>query len=332
MKIVKYSLLLVLCGFLSATPERKVCKIAFYNVENLFDTINDPHTNDNAYLPTSKLQWTGSRYRKKINALAEVIQSLEASIVGLCEVENAKVLNDLVHADKLKNAGYSYIHADSKDRRGTDVALLYKKSLFTPMTIRSVSIERQFEKVKIRTRDILLVSGILHPDTVHILVNHWPSRRGGGKSELQRVAMAMLTREIVDSLLWTNSKSKLLIMGDFNDEPEDASIREMLLAQEPSVASRQDALLNPFYRTVSENIGSHRYRNTWYMYDQIIFTPNLVANPGGWRYVSKSASVFHPAWLHYKGVYSNGPFRTYLSGKYLGGYSDHFPVMLTFEK
>ncbi|HEY8399998.1 MAG TPA: hypothetical protein VIK89_01980 [Cytophagaceae bacterium] len=324
MKISAIPLFLLLLLLFSVSFKKQTLLIAFYNVENLFDTEDDPGTNDNAYLPQSRLQWTDSKYRKKLEGIAKVIDVLDPEVAGLCEVENAKVLKALINHPALKNKSYGFVHQESEDVRGIDVGFIYKKQIFKPLFYQSYSVNRSFENINIVSRDILLVKGLQLGDTIHYLVNHWPSRRSGGakKSEIKRIAHAMLAREIVDSILSTDPKARILLLGDFNDEPWDESLSIMLLAKRKPDKVDENELINPFFE-LPGNIGSHKYNKKWYKYDQIIISESLEKN-----YVKKSASVFHPIWLHYNNNFQNGPFRTYNGNKYQGGYSDHFPVFI----
>ncbi|MBT6836711.1 MAG: hypothetical protein HOA61_11765, partial [Bacteroidetes bacterium] len=209
--------------------------IMFYNVENLFDTLDDPRTNDNDFLPNGSYNWHSYRYYDKLNKIAKVVLATggwdDIDLIGLCEIENRKVLDDLVFHTPLKSNKYEIIHKESPDRRGIDVALLYSRDKFKPIYYAFTKIIFPFDS-SIRTRDILYAKGVvLNRDTLHLFVNHWPSRRGGKEvSEKRRVYVASVLREKVDSILKHNASSNIVIMGDFNDEPMDRSIQEILNA------------------------------------------------------------------------------------------------------
>lgn len=316
-------------------------RIAFYNVENLFDTADDPAIEDEEFLPDSPKKWTEQRYQQKLDNLAEVIASIHyPHILGLAEIENRKVLEDLINHQNLKSYGYQIVHDDSPDMRGIDVALLYRSAFFAPFLTRSIQIE--FASDDYQTREILKVSGVLGrqkdtiSDTVHVLVNHWPSRSGGlAKSEPRRITAATYSRQLVNELLDTHPDANVIVMGDFNDEPDNRSINVTLEAKGALNALDQNDLFNPMYALKQEGKGSYNFRGTWNMLDQIILSqPLLYGQPGqpDINYKEGSATVFKEDWLlQQEGKYAGYPFRTYGGNQYLGGYSDHLPVYIELE-
>lgn len=305
--------------------------IAFYNIENLFDLENDPFTNDDDFLPTSTKRWTVKRYTNKLRKLAKVISkigedSIEESpaIVGLAEVENKKVLQDLIESEGLAGKSYNFVHYDSLDERGVDVALLYKSNLFEVISSETFSVELYTETgERDYTRDILLVHGKLQQNPIYIIVNHWSSRREGEKeTEHKRIAAAKVVNTIVNKIKNKDASPKIIIMGDFNDNPEDISI-ELL--------ESENNLYNPFKTVHSYNKGSLNHDFQWHMFDQILFSHNFfdISN-SKLRFVK--ADVFNPRFLtQYDGKYKGQPFRTYVGKKYKGGYSDHFPVYIQLK-
>lgn len=305
--------------------------IAFYNIENLFDLENDPFTNDDDFLPTSTKRWTIKRYTNKLRKLAKVISkigedSIEESpaIVGLAEVENKKVLQDLIESEGLAGKSYNFVHYDSLDERGVDVALLYKSNLFEVISSETFSVELYTETgERDYTRDILLVHGKLQQNPIYIVVNHWSSRREGEKeTEHKRIAAAKVVNTIVNKIKNKDASPKIIVMGDFNDNPEDISIE--LLESESN-------LYNPFKTVHSYNKGSLNHDFQWHMFDQILFSHNFfdISN-SELRFVK--ADVFNPRFLtQYDGKYKGQPFRTYVGKKYKGGYSDHFPVYIQLK-
>lgn len=305
--------------------------IAFYNIENLFDLENDPFTNDDDFLPTSTKRWTIKRYTNKLRKLAKVISkigedSIEESpaIVGLAEVENKKVLQDLIESEGLAGKSYNFVHYDSLDERGVDVALLYKSNLFEVISSETFSVELYTETgERDYTRDILLVHGKLQQNPIYIVVNHWSSRREGEKeTEHKRIAAAKVVNTIVNKIKNKDASPKIIVMGDFNDNPEDISIE--LLESESN-------LYNPFKTVHSYNKGSLNHDFQWHMFDQILFSHNFfdISN-SELRFVK--ADVFNPRFLtQYYGKYKGQPFRTYVGKKYKGGYSDHFPVYIQLK-
>mgnify|MGYP000017326315 CR=1 FL=1 len=305
--------------------------IAFYNIENLFDIENDPLTNDDDFLPTSAKRWTPKRYDNKLKKLGKVISqigkeetNLAPIIVGLAEVENKKVLSDLVRSENLISETYSYIHYDSADERGIDVALLYKDEFFKVENSETFSVYLQSETgERDYTRDILLVQGKLHEEDINIIVNHWSSRREGEKeTEHKRIAAANVVNNVIARLKKEQANAKVIVMGDFNDNPENESL--MLLEKEGH-------LYNPFSTVLSYNKGSLNHDFQWNMFDQILISGNFF-DPDGTKLKFIKAEVFNSKFLtQYHGKYKGQPFRTYAGKKYKGGYSDHFPVYIQFR-
>ncbi|MDY2586131.1 endonuclease/exonuclease/phosphatase family protein [Winogradskyella aquimaris] len=302
--------------------------IAFYNIENLFDLENDPFTNDDDFLPTSTKRWTVKRYTNKLRKLAKVISKIgedgieeSPAIVGLAEVENKKVLQDLIESEGLAGRSYNFVHYDSLDERGVDVAILYKSNLFEVISSETFSVELYTETgERDYTRDILLVHGKLQRNPIYIIVNHWSSRREGEKeTEHKRIAAAKVVNTIVKRIKNKDASPKIIVMGDFNDNPEDISIK--LLESESN-------LYNPFKTVHSYNKGSLNHDFQWHMFDQILFSHNFFdISSSELRFVK--ADVFNPRFLkQYNGKYKGQPFRTYVGKKYKGGYSDHFPVYI----
>lgn len=314
---------------ISANAQKKSSlSIGFYNVENLYDTKDDPGVDDAEFLPDSKNQWTQERYKKKLENLSQVIDSMGngPSILGLCEVENREVLEDLIKTDRLKAKEYGIVHENSPDRRGIDVALIYKKSDFKPIYHQIVRLVKEDEP-NFLTRDILLVKGSLNNVPVYFMVNHWPSRRGGeGVSVPKRVFAAKTARMVMDTILAKNAQSAIVLMGDFNDEPIDSSIAKVLGAS-PILESEKPYCFNLMGPLKAGGDGSHYYNNTPHMLDQIIVTPTLLKENTPMRVKKGSASVYRPIWMQESNPkYKGNPLRTYVGAKYLGGYSDHFPV------
>ena len=309
--------------------------IAFYNVENLFDTVDDPEKNDEEFLPDGKKQWGADRYKKKLDKLSLVLSKLgdePPAVIGLCEVENKQVVEDLINTDRLKKYNYKIVHYPSPDRRGIDVALIYRPKYFKVTSSKSYRLVDKNQPDFI-TRDQLLVTGKFDEDEMHLIVNHWPSRYGGKKrSAPRRLLAAKLTRSIVDSLLNANKNAKLIVMGDLNDNPTDPSLTQGLkaFAKRPKGKNLYNAMA-PLYK---KGIGSLCYRDQWYLFDQMILSKALVkGSKSQYRYVSKSAKVYGPDLLRQKGGRYNGyPDRTYAGRRYLGGFSDHFPVYIYIGK
>ncbi len=301
--------------------------VAFYNLENLFDTLDDPKILDESFLPDAEKRWTRKRYEKKLFKLGTTISNIGFSktgkspvLVGVAEVENKTVLEDLIKTKHLKHKNYGIIHFDSPDERGIDVGLLYQKQHFEIIDSQSIPVlVNNQEGKRDFTRDILWVSGRLNKEEVHILVNHWPSRRDGAElTSYKRVAAAEKNREIITKINSSNTDAKIMVMGDFNDDPSSESIKHLV----------QNDLFNPMERLLTRYRGSTSYRSQWNLFDQIIFTYNFHKYEEG-KHCFSSAAIFDKDFLKiYKGRYKGTPFRTYVGKKYKGGYSDHFPVYM----
>ena len=288
---VKISLLIVL--FISFTPifsqEKKAYKvntIAFYNLENLFDTENDPLTYDDDRTPDGKDHWTEEIYQDKLKNMAKVMAEIGAdvsgntpTIIGVCETENRKVLEDLVNQETLVEQDYGIIQFDSPDRRGIDVALLYKKKLFTPTHYKAKELliyDDNDKSKRVFTRDQLVVSGMLDGEKIHLIVNHWPSRSGGEKrSRSKRIKAAKLNRQIIDSIFSDEPYAKIITMGDFNDDPTSPSVKDHLNAQRESNGMQMRELFNPMEDLAKQGYGSLAYRDSWNLFDQIIISTEL---------------------------------------------------------
>jgi len=300
--------------------------IAFYNLENLFDTKDDPHTLDDDFLPDSEKRWNAKRYQKKLFKLGTAISNIGFAktgkapvIIGVAEVENKAVLQDLVQTKHLVHKKYGVVHHESPDERGIDVGLLYQKDHFTVTHSESVQVLVYNEgNVRDFTRDILWVTGKLHDEEMHFIVNHWPSRRDGAElTAHKRIAAADKNREIIQQITDQNPDAKIIIMGDFNDDPDSESVKKHLVLQD---------FYNPMERLHTRHRGTLSYRGQWNLFDQIIFSNNFHKYEKGVHSFSE-ANIFDDTFLKiYKGRYKGTPFRTYAGRKYKGGYSDHFPV------
>jgi len=309
--------------------------IVFYNVENLFDTINDPFTRDDDFTPKGKKTWTKERFNKKIDGIAKVITSIDdlnPVFVGLAEVENEFCLEEIIGHDSLQEVNYKWVHQDSNDGRGMDVALLYRADLVWLATSEFLSIQ---SKEVGKSRDILYAKfKTKEKETIHIYTNHWPSRREGKeRSEKKRMAASKVLRSHIDKQLKENEHSKILVLGDFNDYPTDKSIRKGLEVDSFSEIFSSAQLYNLSYEKHSEGEGSYYFKGSWGMLDQIIATGNLLNSAGGLRLDKDNFGIFDADWLLYRNDHRNvlKPNRTYSGRKYYGGYSDHLPVYIKFE-
>lgn len=313
--------------------ERGHIDFVFYNAENLFDVKDDPLTSDEEFLPDSEKHWTYERYMTKIDHIARVLVGIGKwelpGIIGLCEVENEDVLYELAGHRLLKEAHYRIIHQDSPDSRGIDVAMLYRAEQFEPLHMRWFGIRFPGD-TSVRTRDILYVKGLAgSSDTIHIFINHWPSRWGGVKAtNPKRVHVARQLKMITDSLFRSDQGANILISGDFNDNPHDSSLFSVLDAG-PLSGNPAKGLVNMMY-PASARSGSLKYRENWETYDQIIVSASMLTGKG-LRIRDSKAYIFSAEFLlendeRYMGT---KPWRTYAGPRYLGGFSDHLPVYTT---
>ena len=347
MRRIHYSLVLSILyltvSFGQNSKTYKVNTIAFYNLENLFDTENDPITFDDDRTPDGKDHWTKEIYQDKLKNMARVIAEIGAdvsgttpAIIGVCEVENRTVLEDLVNQKPLIKKDYGIIQFNSPDRRGIDVALLYKKKLFTPTSYKAKELliyDDNNKSKRVFTRDQLIVSGILDGDKINLIVNHWPSRRGGEKrSRSKRIKAAKLNRQIIDSLFSEDPYAKIITMGDFNDDPTSPSIKKYLKAQQKKEGLSIKELYNPMEDIAKKGLGSLAYRDNWNLFDQIIISTELTKKEFS-SYRFYKAGIYNKTYLvNAHGRYKGYPYRSYAEGRYTGGYSDHFPVYIYLIK
>lgn len=317
--------------------------IAFYNVENLFDTVNDPEKNDEVS-PIMELKGDKLKvYQNKMNNIADVISKIgfdkagtSPTIIGLAEVENRKVIEDLISTEILKDKHYGIVHFDSPDKRGIDVALLYQKRYFKPIDKKNYELRIWDEKGRrIYTRDQLLVSGILDSELIYIIVNHWPSRSGGeAKSRPKREKAAWLTTQIIEDVRKEDTNAKIIIMGDLNDDPTNSSIKKVLKAKGKKKNVKKEDIYNPMENMFKRGFNTLGYRDNINLFDQILISEPLLAKMKSYdSYKMFKANIFNPQFLTTKkGRYKGYPFRSYNNGTFTGGYSDHFPVYIYLIK
>lgn len=322
----------------------KVQTVAFYNLENLFDTEDDPIIYDESS-PIMEMD-PGIReevYQKKLSNMARVIRKLGAeksqtapTILGVCEIENRRVLEDLVNHPLLVEFDYGIEHYNSSDRRGIDVGLLYKKKEFK--VLNSVSKELVIYDLadgdRVYTRDPIVVTGELNGDKMTFIVNHWPSRSGGEqKSRSRRNAAAQLNKSIIDSLHSIDAMSKIFVMGDLNDDPTNESIAVILNAQRNRDLVKPQMIYNPYNQMLKDGYNTLLYRDSGNLFDQIMFTYPLLAEAKQSGYKYWEAHIYNPSFMTNKtGAYKGYPFRSFLGSTFTGGYSDHFPVFLYLVK
>jgi len=311
--------------------------IGFYNVENLFDTLDDPISDDQEFTPNGKSHWTRDKYAKKISNLAKVIRAMNdgkgPDILGLSEVENKHVLVDLLSDPQLKKIDYGIVHHDSPDMRGIDVAMIYKKNVFTVLQQKAFPVDiSQYDDHP--TRDILMVTGISRNDTFMIFLNHWPSRRGGREaSEPRRIAAATVLKKATDSILSFNPGAKIIAMGDFNDNPTDKSLAQVLKVSDSPGPAGKNSLYNCDVNfDWKKGEGSEFYRGDWSRFIQIIVTSSLIMNQTGPGGTFTDIHLFRPDWLlvsdtTYKQMI---PKRMFQENNTIG-FSDHLPVYIELK-
>ena len=309
--------------------------VGFYNIENLYDTIDSPNTDDAEFLPGSAKQWGTERYRLKCQHMAKVIGEMGKDVhpdglvcMGFSEIENRSVLEDLVKTPPLDQRHYAIVHHDSPDRRGVDVGFIYNPKYFRVLHERIYHLYSAADTA-FRTRDQLLVTGILDGDTVSFIVNHWPSRRGGEKRSMpKRILAAQLGRHIEDSLLAISPNARIIYMGDLNDDPVDPSVRKYLNSTGDKSQAVNGKLFNPMFDLYQKGIGSLAYADSWNLFDQVILSPALVTGKGG-RYHYYGARVYNQEYMRQQdGNFKGYPLRTYVGDQFMNGYSDHFPVFV----
>lgn len=320
----------------------KVHTVAFYNLENLFDTIKDPNINDDEYLPSRG--WTSKKYRKKLQNLDRVIPEIGVNeqqpnaptIIGVCEVENRGVLEDLVKMPGIAKHDYGIVHFDSPDGRGIDVGFLYQKKHFTPTSYSNIPLRvKRIDDPErwLRSRDQLLVSGYLDGEEMHFIINHWPSRSGGEKrSSPYREAAGALNKRIIDSLQQINPNAKVMTMGDLNDGPYNKSVKKELGAQRRKEDTKPQGMFNPFEEMSKRGEGTLAYRDSWDLFDQIIISGAFLdTNDKDYSTYKYWKSGIHKKQylIQQEGQYKGYPLRNTNAEP---GFSDHFPVYIYLIK
>lgn len=310
--------------------------VAFYNFENLFDTDNDPIKNDDEFTPGGSYHYTEDIYKAKLHNLATVLQQLGTdvspdgpAILGTAEVENGKVLTDLINQPEIKTRNYKYVWYEGPDPRGIDVAMIYNPKYFRVLSSRPVHVSLAKTGGKELTRDILFVTGIFAGDTMHILVNHWPSRYGGERAtEGKRAIVAQMNKNISDSLLRHNPHSKILIMGDLNDDPVNKSVSKVLGVTKEKSETTLTSLYNPWVDLYKQGNGTLGYHDSWNLFDQIIMSGEFLdKNEHNWQFYK--AEIFKKNFLLERfGRYKGYPHRSFTGPIWKNGYSDHLPVMV----
>lgn len=316
---------------------RDAFRIMFYNVENLFDIINDPEKRDDEFTPDGPRRWTQFRYQTKLRQIYQVIVAVGGwdlpELVGVCEIENRFVLEEVINKTPLYSSDYKIIHYESPDNRGIDVALFYRESRFTPIMHYPIPVVFPEHLSTRPTRDVLFVKGVTHhQDTLHIFVNHWPSRWGG---EMETKALRMFCGELVrkktDSIFRVNNRANVIVMGDFNDETYNRSLTESLGAKYDFSNIRPRSLYNlSWHLQNEEGLGTLKFHGQWGLIDQFIVSGTLLDTLNTVYTSRDHVHIFSADWLLERDERYGGyqPYRTYIGFRYHGGFSDHLPTYL----
>lgn len=324
--------------FSQELTNRTTFRLVFYNTENFFDAFNDSLTNNEEFLPGSSRNWTYHRYEVKRNNIYKVFVSLGGwnppEIIGISEIENKEILNDLLYNTPFSKFEYHYVYAESRDIRGIDVAMLYNPKKFKVLISKGLRINPDRLGGEF-TRDILYVKGIAEKnDTFHIFINHWPSRRSGqADTENKRIAAAELVRKTVDSLFTAQPNPKIVIMGDFNDEPVNVCLKEILKTNELIDIPLKNQLYNLSLNAYRNGLGTYKYRGVWTLFDQIIVSSALLDSSNNFNCTTKDYHIAEESFLLENDEKFTGkkPYSTYSGYKYQGGFSDHLPVYLDLK-
>ena len=347
---MKSFLRLVLALFFAATlfsldaqeQSYKVGLLGFYNLENLFDTIDTPDVRDTEFTPSGSKNYNHRIYSEKLQNLSKVIGDMGTNLspdglamLGVAEIENRDVLEDLIAQPSIADRNYQIVHYDSPDKRGIDVGLLYNPKYFKVTESRAVPlmIYETDDTTRIYTRDILLVGGEFDGEQLYVMVNHWPSRRGGEAASARlRNAGALVCKNLTDSLRAANPAAKVVIMGDLNDDPTSPSVAQVLAATGKKNRVRKGGFYSPMWEFYRKGMGSNAWRDAWSLFDQVVLSDNwLNERQPGYRFYQ--AYIFNPNYLVQKtGHFIGYPYRTFAGDTYLGGYSDHFPVYMAIIK
>lgn len=326
-------------------------KVVFYNLENLFDTINDPETNDDEFTPEGPKRWNATKMAKKLSNIERVFADITAFncgeklsvddypvVIGVSEIENRAVLEEVVALRKLSPARYRICHYDSPDRRGVDVAFLYRSDVFELEGSAAIPFNMP-EMPNLRTRDVVTMWGKIDGEPFYFMVAHWPSRLGGqAASAPRREHAARLMRHAADSVRRINPNVKVVMMGDFNDDATDASVMEILGGCGDIKAIPEGGYYNPYVNLLKNGYGTLGYRDSWNLFDNIVVSENLATGSTGELKLQKASKKYYgyifnrPYLLQQEGQYKGYPLRTYVGNNFQGGFSDHFPVFITIAK
>lgn len=330
----------------NAAAQSKRYTVLFYNVENLFDTIQDPTIYDTEFIPSGNKEWNSTKYYKKLDNLEKVFYSIAEqnraypTIIGVSEVENRNVLEDIASMPKLQRANYQICHYDGPDARGVDVAFFYRPDQFEYEGSESIKANIPGARENFRTRDLLTMWGKIDGEPFFFVVSHWPSRRGGQSSSAYlREGLASQIKSICDSVRNDNPSTKVVVMGDFNDDPGDKSVSECLGAKLKKNKLGKNDMWNPYWQMHRDGYGTLVYNDLWNLFDNIVVSENVANAPKGtleiWKPKQSSyyGNVFKAEFLFQKeGQYKGYPLRTYVGNNFQGGFSDHLPVYIYLVK
>ena len=329
----------------STKQNYKLAVVAFYNLENFYDTLDDPITSDEEFTPKGERNYNSAIYWNKVGKLASVIKKLGtdddkypcpdgAAFIGVAEIENDNVLNDLVRDPQIKDRNYKFVHYDSKDRRSVDVGFLYNPKYFTVLDSKPLFVNLpRGSKDAYYTRDVLWVKGLFDGELVHIYVNHWPSRLGGEeRSAPGRAAAALVSKKHSDSIMKADGEQKIIIMGDLNDHPTDPSLVKVLKCKSKIADVKEGGLFNPWVDLYKSGIGTLAYQDSWGLFDQIVIGSKWLNKKQDGFFFQKQFIFNREFMTENLGRYKGYPMRTWDGLSYRGGYSDHFPTYLVMLK
>ncbi|MGV6845644.1 MAG: endonuclease/exonuclease/phosphatase family protein [Lutibacter sp.] len=326
-----------------AQKKYQIRTIAFYNLENLFDTINDPNKKDELSPIMEMKKGRTEAYIQKIKNMAKVLSEIgkketgnSPTVIGIAEIENIAVIEDLLKTNYLKNKNYGIIHYDSPDLRGIDVAFLYQRNHFVPEDDQTFELKLwDTDGIRLYTRDQLLVKGYLDGELMYFIINHWPSRRGGEKrSSIKREKAAYLNTQIIAQIKNETPHAKIIIMGDLNDDPINKSLKKVLHTKAKKKNVLEGDIYNPYEDLFRRGQNTLVYRDNLNLFDQIMFSSPLLANKKDYHtYKFYKAKIFKPAYLTTQtGKYKGYPYRSWGHGTFTGGYSDHYPSYILLIK
>ena len=338
MKKLLFIFIAIVSTHCSYGQDRPYTAIAFYNLENFFDTINNPNKLDDDFTPNGPYANSSAVFNKKVENLSTVIALLGMdkssdgiAFLGCAEVENETVLKALVNSPKLRDRHYKFVIFDGPDERGINCGFIYNPKLFKVLEAKSLTVNLGIGERP--TRDVLYVTGKLNGEIVHVFVNHWPSRSGGeSASRPKRNLAAAVSKKVIDSLMKVDPMTKVVVMGDLNDDPTNESVAKILAAKGNVKDVKSGELFNPWVSFYKKGLGTMAYQDSWSLFDQVMISYGFVANAGSGAHY-KEAEVFNRNFMVEKdGQYKGYPKRSYTNSTWNDGYSDHFPAVVFLTK